>query len=329
MRDAGPAVDDPDHQLLPDHARAHRDPLGARVAHRVLEQVRERALELSLVRADERKVRVDGERRTRVPPGPAPVGRLTEDLVDRAPLRAAARRRRPEAARDPAASPPARVSRSASSMIARPRSTRSAARDLALDQRRAGGHDRRQRRAQVVGDGAQQRRLELVAAAQRTRLDHLGLQRGRAPGRPRAAPRAPAPRARADARAWPSRRPADDQSADPVLTRRSSSSTRRRRHPARGVELDRRRTSRPSASASRRDASPRASTTPAPPSRIRARSAARSASCRRCSASLARERASSATALATTAATRKTASATQLPAVGDREAARSAAGGRS
>ena len=39
----------------------------------------------------------------------------------------------------------------------------------------AGGDDRGQRRAQVVGDRAQQRGLELVAAAQRLGLDRLGL----------------------------------------------------------------------------------------------------------------------------------------------------------
>ena len=72
VRDAGPAIDDPDHQLLPDHARPHRDPLGAGVAHRVLEQVRERTLELGLVRPDERQVPVDGERHAR-PAGSSPL----------------------------------------------------------------------------------------------------------------------------------------------------------------------------------------------------------------------------------------------------------------
>ena len=45
------------------------------------------------------------------------------------------------------------------------------------------GEDRRQRRAQVVRDGAQQRGLEHVGAAQRARLDHLALQRVALDGR--------------------------------------------------------------------------------------------------------------------------------------------------
>ena len=64
---------------------------------------------------------------------------------------------------------------------------------------------------------------------------------------------------------------------------------------------------------SRSDASGSASRTLAPPSRMRASAAARSASCRRCSASRARERAKEATPLATTAATRNAASATACP----------------
>ncbi len=46
----------------------------------------------------------------------------------------------------------------------------------------AGGHDRRQRRAQVVRDGTQQRRLDVVAAPQRLGLDRLGLHRVAAQG---------------------------------------------------------------------------------------------------------------------------------------------------
>ena len=61
-RDPGAAVDDAHEQPPADRARADRDRVAARVPDRVLEQVRERALELGGVGAHEREVAVERER---------------------------------------------------------------------------------------------------------------------------------------------------------------------------------------------------------------------------------------------------------------------------
>ena len=309
-RDPGAAVHDPDHQPLSDDPRAHRDGVAARVARRVLEQVRERALELGGVGADQRQLGIDREGETRA----ARVERASPPRAGsrRPSTTRGAARRRPACRRDRSSSfSTSAVSRSASSTIARPSSSRSARESSPSTSAVAGGEDRGQRGAQVVRDAAQQRGLELVAAAQRLRLDHLGLQpvalqRGRQQRLQR----------RNDAGFEALARARGHTGSDHERSDQLSVTAQREREPLVGTsgraELDPRpfeperlrqpRARRPRVSPRRR----------APPSRVRARSAERSASRRRCSASLARERASSATALATTAATRKIASATQF-----------------
>ena len=98
-----------------DRARAHRDRLAAGVAQRVLEQVRERALELRGVGVDQRQVAVDREAEPRPGRRRAPRRRRAQDLLDRAPVAPRLGGARPAAARGRAASRPARVSRAASS----------------------------------------------------------------------------------------------------------------------------------------------------------------------------------------------------------------------
>ena len=61
VRDARAAVDDADEQPAAAHPRADGDRLARRVARGVLEQVRERALELRGVGEDQRQVAVDRE----------------------------------------------------------------------------------------------------------------------------------------------------------------------------------------------------------------------------------------------------------------------------
>ena len=84
-RDPRPAVDDAHEQPSAAHPRPYRDRLPGAVAAGVLEQVRERALELRGVREDQREVAVDRE--------PDPVGgqpgvgdRLAQQLLDRGPV---------------------------------------------------------------------------------------------------------------------------------------------------------------------------------------------------------------------------------------------------
>ena len=81
LRDSWAAIDDADLEFSGDDARADRDPLGARVAGGVLEQVREGPLELRAVGPDEREVGVHGEAEARVRRVEL-IGRLSQDLLD-------------------------------------------------------------------------------------------------------------------------------------------------------------------------------------------------------------------------------------------------------
>ena len=155
------------------------------VARRVLQQVGEGALELGGVGADERQVGGDrAARRSRAaarcrrrrpgrPPRPSTTPR-------------AARRCRPPGATGRAACRPGATSRPASPTMSATSSRALGPGDSELElSAPAAVEDRRQRRAQVVGDGAQQRGLEHVGAPQRRGLDDLALQARRARARRR------------------------------------------------------------------------------------------------------------------------------------------------
>ena len=153
------------------------------------------------------------------------------------------------------------------------------------------GEDRGQRGAQVVRDGAQQRGLELVAAAQRARLDDLALQR-------LALERRGEQRLerRDDALLQALERASDGVARAPAACRAGASPSPQRegdagaRRPSTGAQLDRRRRQLERLRQPVRGRGQSARRGSAPPSSRRAISAARSASRRRCSASVARAR---------------------------------------
>ena len=68
-RNAGPSVDDADHEPVADHAGPHPDGVTSRVAAGILEQVDEGSLDLGGVELDQGDVAVDREREIR-PPSP-------------------------------------------------------------------------------------------------------------------------------------------------------------------------------------------------------------------------------------------------------------------
>ena len=119
--------------------------------------------------------------RTGSPRAPSDSPRRLEQPRPGRPARGAARRARSPAARRRAGSRPGARAAGPRSTTASLSSWRSSAVDARRAERGAGGDDRGQRRAQVVRDRAQQRGLQLVAAAQRLGLDRLGLHAGRAP----------------------------------------------------------------------------------------------------------------------------------------------------
>jgi hypothetical protein len=82
--DPRPPIDHADAHPAADLARADLDGLAARVAARVLEQVREHALELGGVRGDERQLAVERQ----VDLAADGVGGRAHDLLDRAPVAA-------------------------------------------------------------------------------------------------------------------------------------------------------------------------------------------------------------------------------------------------
>jgi hypothetical protein len=155
--------------------RIWRSSSTTRTRRRVLQQVGEGALELGGVGADQRHVGVERERE-----GPGREGdvvdRREQDLLDRAPFharlgRAGLQARHVEQVVDEARQAlglAGDVGHQLAVLLGRQRGRVECAR---------GGEDRRQRRAQVVRDRAQQRRLEVVGAAQGARLDDLAQQR--------------------------------------------------------------------------------------------------------------------------------------------------------
>ena len=168
-------------------ARTNTDQAG-RVAHSVLQQVGEGALELHGVGLDQRQIRIEPELRA------GSLGGGADDLLERGSSRAAA-----------STVPACRRERSSSfsnepgeaGALGGDRGRELApvlVREIRGAERLARGHHRRQRRAQVVRDRTQDRGLELVRAPQRGRLvDHLarellaierrGQQRAEAPAR--------------------------------------------------------------------------------------------------------------------------------------------------
>ena len=179
FRDPRPLVDHPDRDLvsLPPGLDQHRPALA--VADRVLDQVGEGPLELVGVGIDHRQVGIDREAhriRSR-----QPLSRRVQHLseVDRLPVRLGLPRLDPrhvEQVLDQPGEPLALVDDRLTQLLPllggqRPRA-----------EGRAAGDYRGQRRPQVVGDGAQQRGLQLVAATQRLRLDRFRLHAVALPG---------------------------------------------------------------------------------------------------------------------------------------------------
>ena len=145
-RDARPLVDDADEQAAAGDPRAHRHGPAAGVAQRVLQQVRERALELRGVGLDQRQIRIERELRAgalgvrRGSPPRASTSRAAASAV-------------PACSRERSSSfSISRVSRAPSPAIAAASSRRSSSGERGRAERLARGHHRRQRRAQVVRD---------------------------------------------------------------------------------------------------------------------------------------------------------------------------------
>ena len=287
-------------------------------ATRVLEQVRERALELGGVGEHQRQVAIDRELEA-LGRRPARRDRLAQHLVDRAPVARAAPPRRP-------------ASRERSSSLSIRRESRSrlradpgrelaplAAVSVGRGERLAGGDDRGERRAQVVRDGAQQRRLDLVAAAQRARLDDLAHAASSRSTAAASSASSAARRARSSARAR--RRAVRGTSSVPsrsLAVRAAGSRAERSSSPT--ASSTSRQDGSPNACAIRCAAGPSAARRSGAPSRTRASSAARSASRPRCSASCARRRAASARLRRGDRDDEEDAQRDPVLAVGDREA---------
>ncbi len=177
--DPRPLVDDADDDAAPAALRTHRHRQPARVASRVLEQVRERALELRGVGLDRGDVGID--RQADIDAAFEALARGEHHVLERDPVKpglgAASlelgqveelldQRREALAFLDDG-----RAELAAILVGQRRRAERVTRRD-----------DRGQRRAQVVRHRAQQRGLDVVGAAQRGGLDRLVLHRVAAPG---------------------------------------------------------------------------------------------------------------------------------------------------
>ena len=203
-----------------------------------------------------------------------------------------------------------RERRRVSSWITAAMSSRSSGESDGRADRLAGRRDRGQRRAQVVGDGPQQRRLD-VSARRRAAVSTTPPSSPRAPARRSAAPRAPARRAPAACAGSP-RRCRRRRAACPgaCVPSRSGKATVRSSPSTASISIAAECSS--SACASRAAAVGRLSARLLPRSSSRAISAARSASRRRSCASRVRARATSATELAIRATTKKAIRATQL-----------------
>ena len=267
-------------------ARADRHRVAGAVAQRVLEQVRERALELRGVGVGSAAGRASIVSSSALGPGAGRPRRGAQHLLDRRPVAPAARRRPPRGARGRAACRPA-------ARAARPRSAIARGELARGPRRRASATPSASPAARIAVSGERRscetarstRGLDLVAAPQRARLDDLAreplalerggqqrLERGHdALARAPRASRAHVARAR---RACRSRR------------RRRAARTRRARVAL--AHARRARSPRTAARARRRSAAPPSRARLAAsgaPSSSRASSAARSASRRRCSAS--------------------------------------------
>ncbi len=149
--------------------------MAAPVARRVLQQIRERALQLRGIGADQRQVGGDRQRE-----GPGRQRDVVDGgqhhLLDRAPLHARLGRARLQARHveqvvDQARQPPGLAGDVGHELAVL------GGRQRGRAERAGRREDRRQRGAQVVRDGAQQRGLEHVGTAQSARLDHFTLQR--------------------------------------------------------------------------------------------------------------------------------------------------------
>ena len=151
----------------------HRVP--ARVPAGVLQHVHERALHLHRVDPHERQVTVDREAESSgagaSSPSAARISSSTEVQSRRGSAAPASRRERSSRLST------SRESRRVSSWMTAAISSRSCSRQRRRADRLAGGRDRRQWRAQVVGDRPQQRRLDHVRTTQRRRLDDAAEQR--------------------------------------------------------------------------------------------------------------------------------------------------------
>ena len=278
----------------------------AGVAGAVLQQVRERPLELRGVGLDQRDVVI--ERQAELRRRRDVVDRGPQDLLDRAPVPPRLGGARPPGARGRAADRSAATGAAPRRADAGGQLAPVAVVEPVAGERFGRGEDRGQRRAQVMADRAQQRGLEHVAAAQRARLDDVAEQRV-------ALERGRQQRLQSGTtRSWTrpsvaSGRPAG-RTSDPIwrgpsrsgnTSRRSSGCARSRLDGGRGQVERAARGARRRRAAPARRSSPRSS--------VRAISAASAASRPRWSASSARLRAAFASELATIAATRKTASA--------------------
>ena len=173
LGDARAAVDDADDDARPDQPRADQDRLALAVDDGVLEQVGEGALELGRVGAERRQLGVERQPH-RLAAGADRVPRRLQQprQIDRLAARLGVPGLQPrdvEQVLDQAREPLALLDHRLAQLVAL------LGGDAGRVEGGAGGDDRGQRRAQVVGDRAQQRGLQLVAAPQRPGLDRLRL----------------------------------------------------------------------------------------------------------------------------------------------------------
>ena len=170
-RDPRPAVDHADDRPIADRQGADHHRLAIRIARRILHQVRQHPLDLREIGAHRRKVRIDPH--PELPPRAVarPVPRRSPPRPSTPPV--AGRRRAPPASTDRAD----RRSASPTGFPRRPRgfrARRARPRSPPGTDRGAGGDHRGNRRAKIVRDRAQDRRLDRLAAAQPLCLYRLG-----------------------------------------------------------------------------------------------------------------------------------------------------------
>ena len=149
--------------------------VGRRELQRVVEQVDEHALDLDRRRRAPAARRRRARSTTRSPREPELLERARDEIVDRPELGPRRRRRRSASRERSSRLPTSRFRRSASTRIVVDESSWSACvePDLRIREARRRSDDRRQRRAEVVRDRMQERRLQRVAPPER-----LGLELG-------------------------------------------------------------------------------------------------------------------------------------------------------